>query len=103
MEALHAPPLGGRHRSPVADSGAAVRHSPSAADTVYFAPADTALGAGRQAHPAAADTPTPPADLPRPTQTLSEAVFLVVVCVFVPRCDFYSTIIHDASSQFFRS
>ena len=32
---------------------------------------DTALGAGRLAHPAAADTPTPPADSPRPTQTLS--------------------------------
>ena len=37
MEALHAPPLGGRHRSPAADSGAAVRHSPSAADTVLRA------------------------------------------------------------------
>ncbi|CAL1154876.1 unnamed protein product, partial [Cladocopium goreaui] len=59
--------------------------NPSAADTVlgagrpgtwrrptrHLAPADTALGAGRQAHPAAADAPTPPADSPRPTQTLS--------------------------------
>ncbi|CAL1170052.1 unnamed protein product [Cladocopium goreaui] len=53
-----------RHRSPAADSSAAVRHirhSPSAADT--------ALGAGRQAHPAEAETPTPLADSPRPTQS----------------------------------
>ena len=92
MAALREPPRV-RHRSPAADSSAAVRHSPSAADTVYLAPAatalgagrhgtwrrptrhlapaETALGAGRLAHPAAADTPTPPADSPRPTQTLS--------------------------------
>ena len=59
-------PLRGRHGIPGAG-----RHGTWRRPTRHLAPADTALGAGRLAQPAAADTPTPPADSPRPTQTLS--------------------------------
>ena len=65
-----------RRRRPTQPLGG--RHGTSRRLTRFLAPADTALGAGRQAHPAAADTPTAPADWPRPTQTLS----LLLLCLW---------------------